>query len=74
MNLIEILFQKELLQSGSTVQLLSKNSGHLLQVVMSSNGTLVFDGNGATNSFNSKTFQIEILKVSFFFCSSNNLK
>jgi hypothetical protein len=63
MNLIEILFQKELLQSGSTVQLLSKNSGHLLQVVMSSNGTLVFDGNGATNSFNSKNFQIEILKV-----------
>jgi hypothetical protein len=48
------LFAKELLRSGAIVQLVSKNSGHLLQVVMSSNGTLAFDGNGASNSFNSK--------------------
>jgi hypothetical protein len=43
---------RELLQSGNIVQLVSKHSGHLLQVVMSSNGTLAFDGNGANNSFN----------------------
>jgi len=43
---------RELLRNGATVQLISKNSGRSLQVVMSSTGTLVFDGNGATNSFN----------------------
>jgi hypothetical protein len=47
------------LHSGAVVQLVSKNSGHLLQVVMSSTGSLVFDGNGAANSFNSKHFEID---------------
>jgi hypothetical protein len=50
------LFQKDLLRSGAVVQLVSKNSGRLLQVVMSSNGTLVFDGTGSNSSFNSKEY------------------
>jgi hypothetical protein len=54
---IDFLFQKELLQSGALVQLVSKSSGCLLQVVMTSSGALAFDGNGASNSFNSKTFE-----------------
>ncbi|CAF2312502.1 unnamed protein product [Rotaria sp. Silwood2] len=43
---------RDLLQNGAIVQLVSKSSGHLLQVVMSSYDTLVFDGNGTMNSFN----------------------
>ncbi|CAF0856884.1 unnamed protein product [Adineta ricciae] len=43
---------RELLRNGAIVQLVSKHSGHLLQIVMSSNGTLIFDGNGLAGSFN----------------------
>ncbi|CAF0922763.1 unnamed protein product [Rotaria sordida] len=43
---------RDLLQNGAIVQLVSKSSGHLLQVVMSTNNNLVFDGNGTFNSFN----------------------
>ncbi|CAF1400811.1 unnamed protein product [Adineta steineri] len=43
---------RELLRNGAVVQLVSKSAGSLLQVVMSTNGVLIFDGNGAANSFN----------------------
>ncbi|CAF1033801.1 unnamed protein product [Rotaria magnacalcarata] len=43
---------RDFLQNSATVQLVSKNSGRLLQVVMSPNGILTFDGNGAANGFN----------------------
>ncbi|CAF0984397.1 unnamed protein product [Adineta steineri] len=43
---------RELLRNGAIVQLVSKSAGSLLQVVMSTNGVLIFDGNGAANSFN----------------------
>ncbi|CAF3356248.1 unnamed protein product [Rotaria sp. Silwood1] len=43
---------RDLLQNGAIVQLLSKSSGHLLQIVMSSYDILAFDGNGTMNSFN----------------------
>jgi len=43
---------RELLYNGALVQFQSKNSARLLQVVMSSNGNLVFDGDGSLSSFN----------------------
>lgn len=43
---------RELLRNGATLHLISKSSGRLLQIVMSSNGALIFDGNGTTQSFN----------------------
>lgn len=45
---------KELLRNGAIVQLVSKHSGHLLQLVMGADSTLTFDGNGLVSSFNSK--------------------
>ena len=51
-----LVFIQDLLRSGAIVQFLSKNSGCLLQVVMSPSGALVFDGNGAHNAFNSTIF------------------
>ncbi len=51
----DYLFRKELLRNGAIVQLLSKNSHHLLQILVTPNGILTFDGNGTNNSFNSKT-------------------
>jgi len=69
-------FQKELLKNGAIVQLISKHSGQLLQVVLSSNGVLVFDGSGANNAFNSKNISItknkfqenSVLVFSLFYC------
>ncbi|CAF5075052.1 unnamed protein product, partial [Rotaria socialis] len=53
----------DFLQNSATVQLVSKNSGHLLQVLMSPNGILTFDGNGVANGFNSKNFENFIVKI-----------
>ncbi|UJR25826.1 hypothetical protein I4U23_007176 [Adineta vaga] len=43
---------RELIQNGAVIQLISKHSSHLLQVVMSSSGSLIFDANGPANAFN----------------------
>lgn len=45
---------KDVLHNGAVVQLLSKSSGRLLQVVMNLEGSLTFDGNGMQSGFNSE--------------------
>lgn len=50
-------FKKDMLQHGTMVQLVSKSSGRLIQVVMTPHGALTFDGNGPRTAFNSKIFQ-----------------
>jgi hypothetical protein len=63
---------RELLRNGAIVQLLSKNSHHLLQILVTPNGILTFDGNGTNNSFNTYFTIEEGEKGRFRFHNSYN--